>query len=118
MENPAQPPMFTMMLRKRIGGGIITDISQYGYERLVEFKISARDELGISADYVLRHEIMGKHSNIILCQGGTIVDAIKRVDYEKSRVRQILPKEDYEYPPKQDKLDPAMMDKNAIIILS
>ena len=56
---------------------------------------------------------MGRHSNIILCRDNIIIDAIKRIDEDKSRVRQILPKENYEYPPQQEKLDPFMMDKNA-----
>jgi len=111
--NPQRPPMFCMMLRKRIGGGLIKEIKQYKLERIVEILIDARDELGNDASYILRHEIMGKHSNIILCQDNIIVDAIKRIDEDKSRVRQILPRLQYDYPPEQEKLDPFMMDKNA-----
>jgi len=47
-------------------------------------------------------EIMGKHSNIILCREDTIIDAIKRIDSTKSRVRQVLPGIRYEYPPRKD----------------
>jgi len=112
-DNPQRPPMFCMMLRKRIGGGIIKEIKQYNLERVAEIVIDARDALGNYAQYVIRHEIMGRHSNIILSQDDIIVDAIKRIDEDKSRVRQILPKLTYEYPPQQDKLDPFMMDKNA-----
>lgn len=112
-DNPQQPPMFCMMLRKRIGGGIIKEISQHKLERIVEIAIDARDALGDYTQYTLRHEIMGRHSNIILCQEGMIIDAVKRIDEDKSRVRQILPKLKYKYPPQQEKLDPFMMDKNA-----
>ena len=112
-DNPQQPPMFCMMLRKRIGGGLIQEIRQHQLERIVEIKIDARDELGKETSYILRHEIMGRHSNIILCEDDIIIDSIKRIDEDKSRVRQILPKLRYEYPPEQDKLDPFMMDKAA-----
>lgn len=112
-DNPQRPPMFCMMLRKRIGGGIIKEIRQHKLERIVEIVIDARDELGDYTKYTLRHEIMGRHSNIILCQENMIIDAVKRIDEDKSRVRQVLPKLNYEYPPEQEKLDPFMMDKNA-----
>lgn len=111
--NPASPPMFCMLLRKHLSGGIIHEIRQVDMERIVELHIDARDELGREARYVLRHEIMGKHSNIILCQNEVIIDAIKRVDEDRSRVRQIMPAYPYEAPPKQDKLDPMMMDDHA-----
>lgn len=48
-------------------------------------------------------EIMGKHSNIILCkEDGTVIDAIKHIDSTKSRVRQVLPGLPYIYPPKRE----------------
>jgi len=47
-------------------------------------------------------EIMGKHSNIILCKDQVIIDAIKRIDASKSRVRQVLPGILYQYPPKKN----------------
>lgn len=112
-ENPQRPPMFCMMMRKRISGGIIKEIRQHKLERIVEIIIDARDELGDYTQYILRHEIMGRHSNTILCQDNIIIDAVKRIDEDKSRVRQVLPKYPYEYPPEQEKLDPFMMDKNA-----
>ena len=112
-DNPQQPPMFCMLLRKKIGGGIIKEIRQHTLERIAEIIIDARDELGNESTYILRHEIMGRHSNIILCQDEVIIDSVKRIDEDKSRVRQILPKISYEYPPEQNKLDPFMMDKNA-----
>ena len=105
--------MFCMLLRKRIGGGVIKEIRQHSLERIAEIVIDARDELGNESTYILRHEIMGRHSNIILCQDEIIIDSAKRIDEDKSRVRQVLPKIKYEYPPEQNKLDPFMMDKNA-----
>ncbi|MBN2879504.1 MAG: NFACT family protein [Clostridia bacterium] len=112
-DNPQKPPMFCMMLRKYIGSGKIAEVRQHSVERIAEIVIDSRDELGNDIQYVLIHEIMGRHSNIILCRDGMIMDSIKRIDEDKSRVRQVLPKIKYEYPPEQDKLDPFMMDKDA-----
>ncbi len=45
-------------------------------------------------------EMMGKHSNIILLdENDKIVDSIKRVGYDKSQLRLVLPGRQYENPP-------------------
>lgn len=49
-------------------------------------------------------EIMGKHSNIILCKDQMIIDSVKRIDVSKSRVRQVLPGLPYQYPPKKSNM--------------
>src|SRR5699024_3781279 len=45
-QNPAQPPMFCMLLRKHLLGSIIESIEQFGMERIVSFNITARNEIG------------------------------------------------------------------------
>ncbi len=45
-ENPMTAPNFCMLLRKHIGNGRIVDISQPGFERIVEFTIEHLDEMG------------------------------------------------------------------------
>ncbi len=113
-ENPSQAPMLCMLLRKKLIGGRLADIAQYDLERIVRLRIDARDELGREATYTIHHEIMGRHSNIILTDAeGRIIDSVKRIDEDKSRIRQILPGLRYEYPPSQGKLNPLMMNKNA-----
>lgn len=102
-ENPLQPPMFCMVLRKRVESGRIIAVEQPGWERILQVWIEARDELGDMVRYALIAELMGKHSNIILCRadadGLKVVDSIKHVGYELSRVRQILPGLNYTDPP-------------------
>lgn len=107
-KNPVTPPMFCMLLRKHISGGIILNIEQYEMDRVVFIDISAQDELGQPTEKRLVIEIMGKHSNIILMDKATykIIDSIKRVTDEMSRVRQILPNSIYENPPIKDKKNP------------
>ncbi len=111
-ENPSQPPMFCMLLRKHLIGGIVLDIKQVHFDRIIIINISGKDDFGNPTEKSLVIEIMGKHSNIILIDkiSSTIIDSIKRVYMDMSRVRQILPGSSYVYPPKQDKLNP--MEEN------
>lgn len=107
-KNPPAPPMFCMLLRKHLSGGIILNIEQFEMDRVVFIDISAIDELGEPTEKRLIIEIMGKHSNIILIDKYTnkIIDSIKRVSEDMSRVRQILPGFVYEYPPIGNKKNP------------
>jgi len=105
--NPLQAPMFCMLLRKRLSGAAILSVSQPGMERILEMRLAAVDELGIREELTLRAELMGRHSNILLTDSkGRIVDCIKHITEEKSRVRETLPGLIYEYPPAQNKQNP------------
>jgi len=107
-KNPDTPPVFCMLLRKHLTNGIITEINQYELDRIVMIDIKCLDEMGEINTKQLIIEIMGKHSNIILVDkfSRTIVDSIKRVPYDMSRVRQVLPGLKYEFPPSNDKVNP------------
>ena len=99
-ENPAQPPMFCMLLRKRLTGGRLAAIRQEGWERALYLDFDCINELGDPVRLTLAVEIMGRHSNIILIgPDGIIIDSIKRVDPAMSSVRPILPGLRYEVPP-------------------
>ncbi len=99
-ENPAQPPMFCMLLRKRLTGGRLAAIRQEGWERALYLDFDCISELGDPVRRTLAVEIMGRHSNIILVgPDGIIIDSIKRVDPAMSSVRPILPGLRYEVPP-------------------
>ena len=112
-ENPAVAPNFCMLLRKHIGNGRIVDITQPGFERIVEFKIEHLDELGDLCTKKLIVEIMGKHSNIIFTDSeDTIIDSIKHISHQVSSVREVLPGRSYQYPPAQDKKSPMDVDVN------
>lgn len=105
-ENPATPPMLCMLFRKHLTGATITNIRQLGLDRVVFIDLSGTNEIGDAVTFTLCVEIMAKHSNIILVNSdGTIVDAVKRVDFTQSSVRQILPTFRYELPPRQNKLN-------------
>ncbi len=98
-ENPAQPPMFCMLLRKRLTGGRLAAMRQDGLERVLYLDFDCISELGDPICLTLAVELMGRHSNIILLQpDGIIVDAIKRIYPDMSSVRPVVPGLRYEAP--------------------
>ena len=108
VENPKQPPMFCMLLRKQLTGAQLTAIRQPGFERALFFDFDTTNELGDPITLTLAAEIMGRYSNLILIGAdGRIVDAVKRVGADRSSLRQILPGLRYELPPPQERVSPA-----------
>lgn len=104
-ENPKQPPMLCMLLRKKLGGAKLLQIRQPDLERVLHFDFDAVNELGDHVTLTLTAEIMGRYSNIILSgEDGRIIDALKRVDAEMSSQRLVLPGVPYQLPPPQEKL--------------
>jgi len=115
-ENPDNPPVFCMVLRKHLSGARILDFKAAGFERVIFMEAEAMDELGDRSVKKLAVEIMGKHSNIILLnRDNRIIDAIRHVDSQVNRVREILPARTYIAPPSQNKLDPLSEDTYASI---
>ncbi|MCT2538026.1 NFACT family protein [Aquibacillus koreensis] len=116
-QNPQEPPMFCMLLRKHLVGSFIEDISQYENERIVSIKVKGRNEIGDETKKTLIIEVMGKHSNILLIdqEKGHILDSIKHVPPMQNRVRTIMPGQDYKLPPDQGKLNPLSVDSDTFI---
>ncbi|MGB9782246.1 MAG: Rqc2 family fibronectin-binding protein [Moorellaceae bacterium] len=113
--NPPEPPLFCMVLRKHLQGGVLVEIHQPGLERVLELRCSCTDELGRPVTRVLVVEIMGKHSNILLLDAkGTIIDALRRYTHALSRHREVLPGRAYVPPPAQDKADPWSLDEEQL----
>lgn len=105
--SPLTAPNFCMLLRKHIGNGRITEITQPGLERILNIHVEHLDELGDLAHKILIVEIMGKHSNIIFCDdNGLILDSIKHVSAQMSSVREVLPGRTYFIPDTMEKHDP------------
>ena len=110
-ENPAEPPMFCMLLRKHLVGARIASVEQPHDERLLMLRLDARDEMGVQVEKTLVCEMMGRQSNVILAgSDGIIIDCMRRVDPSMSEVRPILPGMRYRLPPRQDK--PTLFDLN------
>lgn len=107
--SPMTAPNFCMLLRKHISGGRITAVYQPGMERIIHMEIEHLDEMGDLCKKALIVEIMGKHSNIIFCDGeGTIIDSIKHISGNVSSVREVLPGRPYFIPQTQEKENPLM----------
>lgn len=105
-ENPQTPPMLCMLLRKRLSGATLVGVNQQGLDRVVFFEFDSTNEIGDKERLVLVCEIMAQHSNVILTdKDGKILDALKRVNSEKSSYRLVLPGALYKLPPKQEKAD-------------
>ena len=114
-ENPDQPPMFCMLLRKHLSGARLLELVQPPMERVVDLRLEALDELGDRVERRLVLEAMGRHSNLILLDGeGRIMDCLRRVDSDMSARRQVLPGLFYRLPPAQEKLDPSSLDRAAL----
>lgn len=115
-DNPKTAPMFCMLLRKHIVGGKILEIRQPDFERIIEFIIQTRNELGDIVSKRLIVELTGRNSNIVLCEeDGRIIEAARHIDPIQSSVRQILPGIPYLPPPKQEKI--SFLDKDTEFIL-
>lgn len=105
-ENPQNPPMFCMLLRKHLVGAKLSNIRQIGFERVIFLDFDAVSELGDRITLTLAIEIMSRCSNIILInENGKVMDSIRRVNTDLSSRRLILPGVTYETVPPQDKID-------------
>ena len=103
-ENPAEPPMFCMLLRKHLIGGRIEKLTQPEWERLLLVDITSRNELGDSVKLKLAVELMGRSANLVLIgDDGRIIDCMRRMDYGGDDERRMLPGMIYRLPPRQKK---------------
>ena len=104
-----------MVLRKQLEGGRIASISQYGLDRMILIDIDTLGPKSLIITKTLIAELMGKYSNLILMQDGTIIEAFRRVGENSNRVRTVLPGQNYEVPPIQDKINILTTDTNSFI---
>lgn len=106
--NPLQAPMFTMVMRKYLIGGRITDITQLNGDRILQLHIESTDELGFDSKYILIVEIMGRHSNITLVRerDNKVMECIKHISADINTFRVLYPGVNYVYPPNSNKLNP------------
>lgn len=108
-ENPAEPPMFCMLLRKHLAGARIVSVRQPDWERMMIMELEGHDEMGFASRKLLIAELIGRSSNIILVDGdGRIIDCMRRMDFAGEALRRMLPGMIYRLPPKQEK--PALME--------
>ncbi len=126
----SEPPAFIMLLRKYLEGARIEAIEQPRWERVIEIIAGARREAESDerSHYRLIIEIMGRLSNIILCDAqGMILGSLKHVGAEVNRYRVIAPNVPYVAPPPQmravgeqslPRLDPATLTASQLSALA
>lgn len=111
--NPANPPLFCMVLRKHLQSGKIIRIEQLNFDRIINIYVESLNEMGDYSVKKLVLEIMGRHSNIMLVdENNIILESIKHISHDKSSVREVLPGKEYVLPPQQDKTNTLFLDVN------
>ena len=105
-ENPAEPPMFCMLLRKHLSGGRLSKIEQLPMERCAVFYFDCTDEMGYPVQKRLVAELMGRTCNLyLLSPDGRIIDCLRRVGIGDGK-REALPGLYYQMPEPVTKRDP------------
>ena len=117
-ENPLEPPMFCMLLRKHLSGARLTDIYQMPMERMAEFTFACTDEMGDPVEKKLIAELMGRTCNLYLVgPEGRILDCLRRVGLDETAKRPALPGLMYQYPDPVNKQDPTALEKEDYVNL-
>ncbi|QKS71492.1 fibronectin/fibrinogen-binding protein [Paenalkalicoccus suaedae] len=114
-DNPSEPPLFCMVLRKHLEGSIVEAIEQDGLERVITFSFKGRNELGDVSYKKLKLELMGRHSNLIFLDNEMILESIKHIPPSLSQYRTVLPGQMYVSPPHMDKLHPLQTDRDELL---
>ena len=118
-ENPAEPPMFCMLLRKHIGSARLVSVSQLPMERCAVFTFDTIDEMGDAVQKKLVAELMGKTCNLyLLGPDGRIIDCLRRIGLDAGAKRTALPGMYYQDPEPVEKAEPAAADFSAILASS
>lgn len=116
---PLTAPNFCMVLRKYLQGGRVVEVSQPGLERVIRIKVEHLDEMGDTCIRVLCFELMGKYSNLILCDDKNIIlDSLKHVSAVMSSIREVLPQREYFIPVTVEKKDALSTDYNEFAALA
>ena len=115
-ENPAEPPMFCMLLRKHLLGARLTEITQPPMERAATFTFDCTDEMGFPVQKRLVAELMGRTCNLYLLNpDGRILDCLRRIGLDESNKRAALPGLNYQEPEPVTKLPAENADFAAIL---
>ncbi len=117
-ENPQNPPMFCMLLRKYLQGAKLSEITQVSFDRIVCLGFDTRDEMGFECRRYLIAELMGKYSNLIFADGEKkIITALRTTDFSFDSVRQLLPGMTYAPPATQNKENPLTLTEERFQML-
>lgn len=105
---------FLTLLQNQLRGGKILDIEHPNFDRILHFIIRPYQKFGKLPNKILVVEFMGKHGNMILLKedkNKTIETAIKLIDFNINRYREIMPGKLYIPPPSQNKIEPLNINR-------
>jgi len=103
---------FLALLQNQLKGGKILDIEHPNFDRILHFIIRPYPKFGKLQNKTLVVEFMGKHGNMILLkEDKTIETAIKLIDSNINRYREIMLGKLYIPPPLQNKIDPLNINR-------
>ena len=115
-ENPAEPPMFCMLLRKHLLGARLTGMQQIQMERCAMFQFDCIDEMGDHVEKTLVAELMGRTCNLYLLNPeGRIIDCLRRIGLDESAKRAALPGLMYQRPDPIAKQNPRGCDSDTFM---
>src|SRR5512135_3884579 len=90
--NPPSPPRFCQFLRKHLEGMRIAGFSVAPYDRSVRIDFVSGRPDAEHAKTSLYAELFGRHANLIYVDGsGTILEPLRTVSDEESRIREVVP---------------------------
>ena len=117
-ENPQNPPMFCVLLRKYLQGAKLSSIEQEDFDRIAYLGFDTRDEMGFECRRYLIVELMGKYSNLIFADGNKkIVSALRTSDFSFDSVRQLISGVTYTPPSSLGKVNPKNVSEQEFIDL-
>lgn len=106
-EAPQAAPSFCMLLRKHLTNATITNIEQMPYERVLDFSLTSKNELGYTNQLHLIFELTGKTSNVILCKEDyVVIDSIKHLPQDLNTERIVMTGSKYTFFAQQNKVLP------------
>jgi predicted ribosome quality control (RQC) complex YloA/Tae2 family protein len=93
-------------------GGYVRQVEQIDFDRIIRFSCEKKTQFGPGERFHLIFELTGRNSNAILVKSDVnIVDCLRKIDSSKSRLRQVLPGENYLPPPSPKKRNPLTVEE-------
>jgi predicted ribosome quality control (RQC) complex YloA/Tae2 family protein len=103
--NPPSPPRFCQYLRRHLAGMRLAGISVTPFDRLVRMEFQSNRPDAEHDRTTLFAELYGRHANLIYVgPGGKILEPLRTVSPEESRIREIAPGIPYLPLPKPERI--------------
>ena len=103
--NPPTPPRFCQFLRRHLEGMRVEDLTVSPFDRLVRLDFVSLRPDALHARTSLYAELYGRHANLIFVDAeGTILEPLRTVSPEESRIREVSPGIPYRPLPRPERI--------------